>query len=98
MRRAETLFFVAVFFDGNAGFLKHLHREFIGIAVLEDHTTNSAVNDHFAANGAGLMGAVDGAPFYADAELRRLNDCILFGVNGITEFMASAARDIQLAA
>ena len=55
----------------------------------------AAVDDKSRANGAGLVRAIKRCAVNRNAEFRRLNDCVLFGVYGIAFFCASAAFDPQ---
>ena len=85
-------------FHQNAGFSEQFHRKIVGVGMFVDDPLNSAVYDEPRAYRAGLVRAVKRCAVNGDSEFCRLNDCVLFGVNGVAFFGASTALDAEFVA
>ena len=85
-------------FDGDAGFREKFAGEFVGIGIFVDYARDAGVDDHFGADGAGLMGAVKSRSVHGDAEFRRLDDGVLFRMDGVAKLLTGAAGDAHLVA
>ena len=90
----KWLFFVVLFYR-NVCLFKELHRKFVGVAVFKDDALYTAVDYHFGADDARLVGAVQGCFRKRNAESCRLNDGVLFGVDGVTKFVACSAWNVE---
>ena len=56
------------FYEFNACFVEELDREVVRVSVLVDYAFNSAVDDDTCADGAGLVGYVDGCTLNGHAK------------------------------
>lgn len=84
--------------DGDAGFREKFAGEFVGIGIFVDYARDAGVDDHFGADGAGLMGAVKSRSVHGDAEFRRLDDGVLFRMDGVAKLLTGTAGDAHLVA
>ena len=76
-------------------FGEHFLRQSVGIAGLIVYLFYSGVDNHFGANGTGLIGAVKHGVFYRNAVIRCLYDGILLGMYPAAQFMALARGNLQ---
>lgn len=85
---------VTIFINYHISFFEHFHWETIRISIIKYDTFYSAINNHFCTNITRLMSTIQGCILNGNANLSSLNNCILFCMNCITNFMASTWRDI----
>jgi hypothetical protein len=78
------------------GLVKHVSRQFVGIAVGTDYSPNARVYDHLGAGYARLMGDVDGAALHRYPMQGSLNDSVLLCVQAPAYLLSLARRDVQL--
>ena len=90
------VFFRLITFQQNAAFFKKLSGKIIRIAFLIHDPTDAGIDNHFSADGAGLMGTVKRRTVDRQSQLGRLQNGVLFGMNGIADFCASAGGNVQL--
>ena len=93
--KMQSISCAVVFFYFDVGLVKKFHREFVRIAVLVDDARYTRVDNHFRADYARLVGAVERRSVYGDTQLSGLDNSILFGVDGITKLVSSTRFDTQ---
>ena len=69
--------------------------KFIRVFPSEYNTLDTCIHQHFCTDHTGLQSNIDCRTFCAYADFRRLNDSVLFCVQGTAQFMALTGRDIQ---
>ena len=84
--------------DGDARITQNLHSELVGIALLVYDAHDAGVDNHLGTDDAGLVAAVQRGSLDGDTHLGSLDDGVLFGVDGIAQFMPGAGRDVEFAA
>ena len=67
----------------------------IQIALTEMNADDTGIDDHFRTDDAGVIGAVETSPLYADTVESRLDDGVLLRMQPAAEFMTFARRNLQ---
>lgn len=86
---------VLIFYNLHTSFLTQFQGKIVGVAFLVDYLFDTAVDDHFGADGTGLVRNVNGCVVNRNAEFGSLNYGILFGVHGVTHFLSGPRGDIE---
>ena len=78
-------------FERDVRFVQHLHSQFVRVARCVPDFGDAAVDEHFRADEARLMRAVDFGPGEGNAVHRRLDDGVLLGVQAAAYLVALPA-------
>lgn len=76
--------------------LKHLFGEVVRVVAVVDDFFDAGVDEHFGADDAGCVGAVEDGVFDGDAEDGGLYDGVLFGVEAAADFVSLALGYVHL--
>src|SRR5699024_5060384 len=79
-----------------AALQEHLAGELVRVALAVDHAGNAGIDDHLRADDAGLVRAVERGVLNGHAQLRRLDDGVLLGVDGVAKLVPRARGDALL--
>ena len=76
-------------------FFQHIFGQLIHVTLTEMNADDTGIDDHFRTDDAGVIGAVETSPLYADTVESRLDDGVLFGMKSPAKLMTLARRNLQ---
>lgn len=85
-----------IFADNNIGLLEKLMREIVDVSLIVDDLLYPGIDEDLGTHRTGERRGIDGGAVDAHAEVRRLRDGVLLGMDASAQLVPSARRYIHL--